>query len=334
MTHPAVQLLVTVDTEEDGWWPTRVDVTARNVRELPRLQSVLERHAARLTCLTTYRVARDEEAVRTLCELRDRSGAEIGAHLHPWNTPPQDRPVADSVSLAGLPASTQRAMVGTLTEALTGATGSRPRSFRAGRRSLSPELVGVLAGHGYRVDSSVVPYMHWYDVPGSPAFFRAPPRPYRLGRKGDVQTPGGGDELVEVPATAGYDRAPWPTVARLDRLMRSRWLRPLHLHGILHRAGLLRRLTLNPEQCDAASMLALARAAVAQDLPVLNLYLHSSSLLPGVNEYVRSARDRDVLLDRIERFLDGVGELTDWRPTTLSEVGARFRGTEGLDGDR
>lgn len=334
MSRAPVHLLVTVDTEEDAWWPTRVDLTVRNVRELPRLQEVLDRRGARATYLTTHRVAGDEAAVRTLLELRDERGAEIGAHLHPWNTPPRDLSVAESISLAAIPEPLQRAKIRSLTDALARATGERPRSFRAGRRSLSPAVVGLLVEEGYRVDSSVVPYVHWHDVPGGPAFFEAPPAPYRLGPDGDVSHPGGGEGLVEVPATAGYSRSPWPAAARLDRLLRHPWVRPLHLHGILHRSGLLRRITLNPEQFDGADMLALARAALAQNVPVLNLFMHSSSLLPGTNEYVRSEADRGVLLERIGTFLDGLDELTEWRPATLSEVGDRVRARGGSDGDR
>lgn len=333
MSQRSIQLLVTVDTEEDNWWPTRVDLTARNVEELPRLHEVLDAHDVRPTYLVTYRVARDPSAARTLAELHRKAGAEVGAHLHPWNTPPQDRTVADSVSLEKLSESTQRAMIRTLTAAIEEAIGIRPRSFRAGRWSLSPTLVKILAEQRYQVDSSVLTYTYWDDVPGSPAYFHATPHPYRLGTSGDLERPAADGCLVEVPATAGFNRRPWDLFSRVDRLMRSDWLRRLHLHGILHRTGLLRRITLTPEQFPACRMLELARVAIAQELPVLNLHLHSNSLLPGCNEYVRSPEDRDLLLQRIDEFLAGLGRLAPWNSSTLSRVAADILTEECSDGD-
>lgn len=323
-----IQLVVTIDTEEDNWWPTRVDVTARNVHELPRLHEVLDEHGVRPTYLVTYRVARDDAAVGTLLDLRDRYGAEIGAHLHPWNTPPQEMEVAESVLLSGLPVAVQRAMVRSVTEAIEDATGKRPRSFRAGRWSLSAGLVPILAEEGYLADSSVLPYIHWHDVPGSSSDYRAPPGPYRLGGD-DVLVPDPHGTVTEIPATAGYNRTPWPLLSSFDRFTRSWGVRALHLHGILHRSGLMRRISLAPEQFGARDMLALAEAAVRQGVPVLNLHFHSSSLLPGCNQYVRTPEDRDVLLRRIRRFLQGVEERWTWRPTTLTEVGTASLDSSG-----
>lgn len=330
-----IRVLVTVDTEEDNWWPTRVDVTARNVGELPRLHEVLDAHGVRPTYLVTYRVARDEAAVRTLIRLRDRSGVEIGAHLHPWNTPPQRLEVAECVSLSDVPVGVQREMVRSLTGTIEETTGVRPRSFRAGRWSLPPSLVPILADAGYVADSSVLPYIHWHDVPGSSPDHRAPLRPYRLGTGEDLDVPDPEGAVVEVPATSGYNRTPWPWVSRFDRLVRARGLRALHLHGILHRTGLVRRITLTPEQFGARDMLRLSEAAFRQGVSVLNLHFHSSSLLPGCNEYVRTARDREVLLGRLSRYFEGLDERWSWRSATLSEVAAAStpaRGGKGRDG--
>src|SRR5207253_648831 len=63
-------------------------VTVENVRQLPRLDRLFERLAVRPTYFTTYQVAIHPWAVRILQETQARGTAEIGAHLHPWNTPP------------------------------------------------------------------------------------------------------------------------------------------------------------------------------------------------------------------------------------------------------
>src|SRR5437762_14340072 len=90
MSRP-ILLIVSVDTEEDNWEPRRDGVTIENIRELPRLDVLFRRLGVRATYFTTYQVAIREWAADVLRKLRE-DGAEIGAHLHPWNTPPPDEP--------------------------------------------------------------------------------------------------------------------------------------------------------------------------------------------------------------------------------------------------
>src|SRR5438132_7323908 len=149
----SVLVLFSVDTEEDNWRPSRDGVTVENIRELPRLDALLRGLGVRTTYFTTYQVAIHEWAVAILRELQAR-GAEIGAHLHPWNTPPLDEPfVPRNSMLANLPARLQLAKVERLTDTLRRAFDAAPVSFRAGRYALGPETEAALIRCGYRVDS-------------------------------------------------------------------------------------------------------------------------------------------------------------------------------------
>ncbi len=85
--HP-VQVVITVDTEPDDAWTDHMNPSVANVQALLRLQELLDRFGARATCLVTYRVIQDDAAVAVLRELVEKGGAEVGAHLHPWETPP------------------------------------------------------------------------------------------------------------------------------------------------------------------------------------------------------------------------------------------------------
>lgn len=51
-----VSVLVTIDTEEDNWDPTKDGVSIENVRGVPGLQEIFDRHGVRPTYLTTYQV--------------------------------------------------------------------------------------------------------------------------------------------------------------------------------------------------------------------------------------------------------------------------------------
>ncbi len=84
--HP-VQVVITVDTEPDDAWTDHLNPRVANVQELRCLQEFLDKYGAKATCLVTYRVIRDEVAMDVLRSLQ-ASGAQIGVHLHPWETSP------------------------------------------------------------------------------------------------------------------------------------------------------------------------------------------------------------------------------------------------------
>src|SRR5437667_52579 len=112
---PPILLIVSVDTEEDNWQPCREGVTIENIRELPRLDVLFQQLGVRATYFATYQVAIREWAAATLRQLRT-GGAEIGAHLHPWNTPPLDEPfLARNSMLKNLPPALQLAKLERLT---------------------------------------------------------------------------------------------------------------------------------------------------------------------------------------------------------------------------
>src|SRR5947207_14366263 len=154
---PPIFLIVSVDTEEDNWRPCRDGVTIENIRELPRLDALFQRLGVRATYFTTYQVAIRDWAAATLRQLRG-GGAEIGAHLHPWNTPPLDEPfLPRNTMLKNLPADLQLAKLERLTATLEQAFETLPRVFRAGRFGFGAGTVAALLRCGYRVDSSVTP---------------------------------------------------------------------------------------------------------------------------------------------------------------------------------
>src|SRR5881392_3452523 len=138
-----ILLIVSVDTEEDDWQPRRDGVTIENVRELPLLDALFQRLGVRATYFTTYQVATREWAAAILRELC-AGGAEIGAHLHPWNTPPLEEPLLPRNSmLKNLPPALQLAKLQRLTATLREAIGARPLAFRAGRYGLGRDTIAA-----------------------------------------------------------------------------------------------------------------------------------------------------------------------------------------------
>ena len=83
--------IVTVDTEEEGLWGgryPRTGHTVENVRGVVRFQTLCDQYGVRPTYLIDAPVLENEAAAGLLRGLKDNGVAEIGAHMHPWCTPP------------------------------------------------------------------------------------------------------------------------------------------------------------------------------------------------------------------------------------------------------
>jgi hypothetical protein len=318
-------LIVTVDTEEDNWQPRREKVTVENIRELPRLDALFRQLGIRATYLTTYQVAIHDWAAAMLRELR-AGGAEIGAHLHPWNTPPLDEPfLPRNTMLKNLPAPLQAAKLERLTATLRDALGAPPLAFRAGRYGLGPATVAALVRSGYRIDTSVTPFVSWEGFDDGPSFVGAPLAMYRLAGGGDVRVPEPDGPLLEIPMSIGYSRAPFGVWGRIQRLLGARPLRPLRLAGLASSVGVVRRIFLSPEMHSVADMLTLTRRLMDQGAQHLHLFFHSPSLRPGLSPYSPDQATVDRLYRRIAGYLEQLARTTALAFVTISEAAAQLQ---------
>src|SRR5437588_2267249 len=319
---PPILLIVSVDTEEDNWQPCREGVTIENIRELPRLDALFQRLGVRATYFTTYQVAIRKWAAATLRQLH-AGGAEIGAHLHPWNTPPLDEPFLPRNSmLKNLPPSLQLAKLERLTDTLRDVIGLQPFAFRAGRYGLGRETVPALIRCGYRVDSSVTPFVSWEACDDGPTFVGAPLDTYRLGGATDVRTPEPGGALIELPMSIGYSRLPFGVWGRIYRMLTARPLRALHLLGIASRLGLITRILLSPETHSVADMLTLSRRLIEVGCRHLHLFFHSPSLRPGLSPFVADAPGVERFYRTIASYVENLSRLASVTFVTVSEAAA------------
>lgn len=315
-------LLISIDTEEDNWIPSRTDIRTENARQLPRLNALLERLGARPTYFVAHSMAVDHESARIIADISECEFVEIGAHLHPWNTPPLEETfLPRHTMLSNLPGDLQRAKLETLTAALERCLGGRrPRSFRAGRWSIGSDTVEILLACGYAIDSSVTPYTSWTKLDDGAFYLGAPINAYRLDAGADVRFPVAGGRLLEIPPSFGFNRAPLHFWAAVHRVLSSGVGHALMLDRIASSTGLLRHVSLSPETDVLDDMIDLTRALLAAGSRHLHLYLHSPSLSPGLTPFVRSTSDLDRLYHTIEAYVDRVAGLTNIRFATLSEV--------------
>ena len=306
------ELLIVVDTEEEFDWSkpfSRASISTRAIPAQARAHAVYDRFGIVPTYVVDYPVATDPAAVRFLTALRDAGRAEIGAHLHPWVTPPFVEEVTTRNSYhCNLPAELERAKIAALTEAIARGFGAPPTIFKAGRYGYGPNTGRALAELGYEVDCSLVPHTD-FSSDGGPDFRGSPDRPHWL--------PEG---LLEVPLTVGFvgalpglgDKAGW--------LFDSANAGRLRIPGVLARAGLVARARLTPEGTPAGEQCRLIAAMAARGHRTFSLTYHSPSLEPGHTPYVRDGADLDRFLGSIEQVLTFFRDDLGGRFTTLSQV--------------
>ncbi len=321
-----VLLIVSIDTEEDNWHRSREDVTLHNIAalgRLGRLGRLFQRLGVRATYFTTYQVAIQDGAVETLREVCSDGSAEIGAHLHPWNTPPlAEAFVPRNSMLKNLPAELQLAKLRRLTAALEEAFEVTPRAFRAGRYGLGRETVGALLSCGYCVDSSVSPFMNLERVDDGPTFVGAPLDVYRLAPDRDVRCPTPDGPVLEVPLSYGYSRGPFTLWDPVRRLLEAAPLRWFHLAGIAARLGVVQRISLSPELASVPDMLTLSRRLLEHGVRHLHVSWHSPSLKPGLSPFAPTAADVERLYASVEAYVEGLSQITPVTFATVSEAAA------------
>ena len=310
---------VSIDTEEDNWIPTLADISVRNVATLPGLADLFSALGVRATYFTTYQVAIDRDATAALKEVHGRGGAEIGAHLHPWNTPPYSGIERQRSMLRDYPADAQGSKLDVLLHSLRDGLHVRPTSFRTGRFGVGSTTIRALIERGILVDSSVTPLVSWREYDGA-SFIHAPTRPYRLDGTSGVSEPVEGGRLVEVPVTVGFTRfgpSSWPALASWTQ---GRGVRLFRLPGIASRTRFFRRVILSPETNSAEDMLNVSRRMVDGGEPHLHMYLHSSTLVPGLTPFTRTTADVQRVFDRVARYVEGLSKLADVHFCTVSEA--------------
>ena len=316
---PSVVVTASIDTEEDNWVASR-SVTLRNIAELPRMHRRMSGLGLRMTYFTAYSVVEDPSTAAIMRDLRG-DGTEIGAHLHPWNTPPIDEEwVPRNTMLKNLSGDLQRRKIELLTERITEQVGVRPTAFRAGRFALGPSTVAALADCGYRVDSSVMPGVDWSGTDDGPDFRAAPLSVYRVAASSDVTTPAADGPLVEVPLSIGYNRWPFDRWARVQQWLSAGLVRRSGLGALASRAGLVRKVTMSPEGNRTRDVIQLARLLVQHGQRHVQIIWHSPSIVPGLTPFCVNAAEVEQFYRLVADVVEGLTRFASVTFATVSET--------------
>lgn len=309
-----MKLVISIDVEEEGLFSGAYqrEGGVANLHHLSRLEFLTRELGLPLTLLVSWQVARDARCREILKRWQGEFGAEIGAHLHPWSTPPyEDLGRPEPVPSDALPPALLEAKMATLCDTLQRDLGVAPRSFRMGRWDFGKRMQALLPRFGIQVDGSVAPLRHMRGQSGAgPDHFLAPTDPYWLD-----------DQLYEIPLTMA---AIWPGSPRILHSL-ARALPAGMRQTVLGNFAAVGAVGPQPVWYPAASMRWAARLHRRRGGQVLTMFLHSSELMPGQSPHFPDEEAVRRLVEKIRDFLAWLVQTGPVQGVTFSELLPRER---------
>jgi hypothetical protein len=297
-TTASPQLFMVVDTEEEFDWHapfSRASTGVTAIAALENLHGVVDRHAVRPMYVIDYPVATKVEAYSVIRGIVESGRGQVGAHLHPWVTPPFTEDVSGPNSFAcNLGPALEETKLRHLVESIEANVGVAPKTYKAGRYGLGRTTVRILQRLGFDVDVSINPLMDYRSSSG-PSFEAFDSRPFRFGTERRV---------LEVPCTVGFAGFARRAGQPLHRAAESGILKRLKATGILSRSGALNKIMLSPETSTLDEMKAVTHALLADGVRTFTMTLHSPSVAVGHTPYVRTAAELRDFLGRIDAYCD------------------------------
>jgi hypothetical protein len=291
-------LAVVVHTEEEFDWAKPYDRAATGVthmRRIERAQEIFDAYGIVPNYVIDYPIASQDVAIAPLKSFADSGRALIGAHLHPWVSPPYVEEVNTRNSYpCNLPRALEAEKLERLTDQIERAFSARPRTYLAGRYGFGANTGSILEDLGYEVDiSPAVPID--FSADGGPDYSSYTSDPYWFGKE---------RRLLGLPGTGGYVGWLRAGATPLYRVVTHRVMRDIRAAGVFARLGLMERIRLSPEDYSEPEMRRLTRVLLNEGVRIFVFSFHSPSIMPGGTPYVRSQADLDRFLDKCRRYFD------------------------------
>jgi hypothetical protein len=290
--------MVVVDTEEEFDWSAPFSRAAAGVGHLghiDRVQALFDRYQVRPTYVIDFPVASRRDGILPLKALLDDRKCAIGAHLHPWVTPPFDEPVTRENSFAcNLGSSLEQAKLAVLKAEIEHNFDTSPRVYKAGRYGFGRSTIAILEDLQFQVDQSVIPHAD-FTAESGPSFEAFDEQPFFFGDQ---------HGLLEVPCTCAYVGLAGPASSSAYRFTSSPSVRWTRLTGICARLRIADKLMLSPEGYSLADLKHLTTSLLKRGCRTFTFTFHSPSIAVGHTPYVQTASDLAAFTSTIESYLD------------------------------
>ncbi len=293
-------LCIVVDTEEEFNWGgnfSRQNTKIEALASLVKAQDIFNRYKIIPTYAIDYPVATAPAIEDLLGPWVAAGQADIGAHLHPWVTPPFEEVVCPFNSFpCNLEPGLEFRKLTELTRAISKKFSKAPSVYKAGRYGYDIRRENMLIEHGFTIDASIMPLRSYSQSGGGPDFLDYPDQPFWSGPE---------RKILHIPAL----HAPVGPLRRLARPSLGRHIfgntaRRLHIPGLLAGLGLVELLLLSPEGSSGSELYRMVKTLKGDGYKVFSLTFHSTSLAPGNTPYSSSAADVSAFLERLDRFFE------------------------------
>lgn len=315
-THPI--LSVVIHTEEEFDWDrehAREEVGVEHMRHIERAQEIFDAFGIVPNYVVDYPIASQPLGYETLRRYQDDGRALIGAHLHPWVSPPLSEELTRANTYPGnLPRGLEFEKLRILTETIEQNFGKRPLTYLAGRYGNGPNSAAILEQLGYEVDISVAPPID-YSYDGGPDYSEFTAAPFWFGAE---------RHMLGLPGAGGY--AGWMKAAGSPfyRLLTHPHLRWARLPAITSRSRAFERIRLSPEDYTLPEMRRLTRSMMADGQRIFVFSFHSPSVHPGFTPYVRDESGLKRFLDKTQRYFEWFFRELSGRTLTPLEIKAQL----------
>lgn len=303
------RLIITVDTEEQFDWSNseNADHRVNDPADIDRFQALCAEMDAAPLYFLTYPLLKDPKCIAYFRALLEQRAANCGLHLHQWVTPPTHNFSAPYFSFQkNLPLDAHLKKLTVLADAFEAAFGERAQSHRAGRYGIAPENYAQLAALSIQYDFSPSPAFD-YLAAGGPDFSGFSNKPFSA-FNGDHRicvTPVSGAVAIRGTNLFLSQEANQPGFAPRREPLHSRLTTPMRL---------------SPEGARLADLKALTQRLISDGAPILSFTLHSTSLTPGANPYVKGAADVEQILDLTRNYLSWFTQTTGGEIISLADL--------------
>lgn len=292
----APKLIVVIDTEEEFDWSSPVDRNETRVTAMDhvgRVQDIFDLYGIKPCYVIDYPVASQAQGNRELKKIFADGRCEIGAHLHPWVSPPLDETLCPRHTFPGnLERRLEREKLAILTATITQNFGQRPTVYKAGRYGVGPNTTGILEELGYEIDLSLCPPVD-YRASEGPDFSHCHAEPFWFGAS---------QNLLEIPISGAF--VGWAGALSLPLYNLAQRFKAFKLPGIFARLSLVDRLMLSPEGFSSQDHIKLTKALYGQGVRTFTWSFHSPTVVPGMTSYVQSEQQLKQFLDSFRYYFD------------------------------
>ena len=290
------QLIVVIDTEEEFDWDKPVDrnsISVEAMQYINRVQDIFDDYGINPCYVIDYPIASQEESYKPLADIYQDKRCEIGAHLHPWVTPPESEELKPENTYPGnLDKTLEYEKLKNLTEIIRQNFDLQPVVYKAGRYGFGQNTEAILKELGYQIDLSFCPSVdHGHD--GGPDYSRAHAQPFWF--DDDKQ-------LLEIPITGSFVGIAGGASKYLYDLAQAG--KKFKMPGIFTRLGIVDRLVLSPEGYTSEEHIRISKYLYDKGVRTFTWSFHSPTVMPGTTSYVTNEKELEYFLDSFHRYFD------------------------------